>query len=215
MKIQLPTHRMHPPDTIPARRPPPVPIGYLASGSGGVNLALTYRLYMRIAGRGHRLQPPLLVNYNEAENGRISTLLEPARRIGRLLAILPKHIHTGSEGFGGDPTAWKEDEGLITLDLEQMVTRFRAHGQRSGSQPALFLEFLVAAGGHAELGLLVHQAVTASAGANTLYLPVCLITDEPTQYAWLRESPGTATRSVYQASGGCGLIMGQAPCCHQ
>jgi hypothetical protein len=186
MGLQLPLRHNKPPDTTPARRPPPVPIGYLASGSGGVNLALTYRLYMRIAGRGHRLQPPLLVNYNEAENGRISTLLEPARRIGRLLAILPKHTHTGSEGFGGDPTAWKEDEGLITLDLEQMVTRFRAHGHRTGSQPALFLEFLVAGGGHAELGLIVHQALTASAASATMYLPVCLIPDDPTQYGWLR-----------------------------
>jgi hypothetical protein len=86
------------------------------------------------------------VNYNEAENGRISTLLNPARRIGRLLAILPRHIHTGSEGFGGDPTAWKEDEGLITLDLEQMATRFRAHAHRIGSHPGVFLEFLVPAG---------------------------------------------------------------------
>jgi hypothetical protein len=187
MGLQLPLRHNKPPDTTPARRPPPIPIGYLASGSGGVNLALTFRLYMRIAGRAHRLQPPLLVNYNEAENGRISTLLEPARRIGQLLAILPRHVHTGSEGFGGDPTAWKEDEGLITLDLEQMATRFRAHGHRIGSQPGVFLEFLVAGGGHAELGLIAHQAVTATAGANTFYLPVCLIPDEPTQYAWLRE----------------------------
>jgi hypothetical protein len=183
MGLQLPLRHNKLPDSTPARRPPPIPLGYLASGSGGVNLALTYRLYMTAAGRARRLQPPLLVNYNEAENGRISTLLEPARRIGRLLAILPKHTHTGSEGFGGDPTAWKDDEGLITLDLEQMVTRFRAHGQRRGSQPALFLEFL----GHAELGLIVHQALQASAGATAMYLPVCLIPDEPTQYGWLRE----------------------------
>jgi len=187
MGLQLPLRHNKPPDTTPARRPPPVPIGYLASGSGGINLALTYRLYMTAAGRGRRLQPPLLVNYNEAENGRISTLLNPARSIGRLLAILPKHIHTGSEGFGGDPTAWKEDEGLITLDLEQMATCFRAHAHRIGSQPGVFLEFLVAGGGHAELGLIVHQALQASAGATAMYLPVCLIPDEPTMYGWLRE----------------------------
>ena len=58
MGIQLPMRPTKPPDTIPARRRVPVPIGYLASGSGGVNLALTYKLYMTVAGRVRRLQPP-------------------------------------------------------------------------------------------------------------------------------------------------------------
>jgi hypothetical protein len=43
------------PDTIPGSTPLPVPIGYTATGSGGVNLTLTYLLYMIAAGRGQRL----------------------------------------------------------------------------------------------------------------------------------------------------------------
>jgi hypothetical protein len=61
MAIPLPTHRNTLPDTIPGRAQMPVPIGHTASGSGGINLALTLRLYMIAAGRGRRLQPPLLV----------------------------------------------------------------------------------------------------------------------------------------------------------
>jgi hypothetical protein len=121
MAIPLPTSRNRLPDTIPARAQLPVPIGYAATGSGGINLALTYRLYMIAGGRGRRLQPPLLVNYNEAEKGRIWAFLTFRGR--RLFAILPRHIHRNPEGFGGNPTAWKEDAGLITLDLEQMAGR--------------------------------------------------------------------------------------------
>jgi S1-C subfamily serine protease len=185
MAIPLPATRNRLPDTIPARAQLPVPIGYTASGSGGINLALTFQLYMIAAGRGRRLQPPLLVNYNEAEKGRIWAFLAPHRR--RVFAILPKHIHRNPEGFGGNPTAWKEDEGLIRLDLEGMAERAAAHAHRIGSQPGVFIEFLVPAGGHAELGLSVHQAVAAdSVFPDSLYLPVCLLPDDPTQYGFLR-----------------------------
>jgi hypothetical protein len=185
MAIPLPAHRNALPDTIPARAHLPVPIGYTASGSGGINLALTFRLYMIAAGRGRRLQPPLFVNYNEAEKGRIAAFLHSPRR--RVLAILPRHIHRNPEGFGGNPTAWKEDQGLIRLDLEGMADRAYNHSRRIGSQPGVFVEFLVAGGGHAELGLVVHQALTAeSSFPDSFYLPVCLLPDDPTQYGFLR-----------------------------
>jgi hypothetical protein len=187
MGIQLSMRSAKPPDTVPARSRPPVLIGSLASGSGGVNLFLTYRFYMAVAGRARRLHPPLLVNFNKAENGRITTLLEPHRSSGRLFAILPKHVHTASEGFGGDPTAWKEDEGLITLDLENMASRSSAWAHRIGSQPGIILEFLVGGGGHAELGLIVHQQLKKDGVfPNCVYLPVFLIPDEPMQYGFLR-----------------------------
>jgi hypothetical protein len=166
MAVPLPTTRNRLPDTIPARTQVPVPIGYTASGSGGINLALTFRVYMIAAGRGRRLQPPLLVNYNLAEINRIWTFLHATRR--RVLAILPRHIHRNPEGFGGNPTAWKEDEGLIRLDLEGMANRAYNHAHRIGSHPGMFIEFQVAGGGHAELGLIVH------------------IPDDPTQYGFLR-----------------------------
>ena len=185
MAIPLPTTRNRLPDTIPARAQLPVPIGYTASGSGGINLALTYLLYMIAAGRGRRLQPPLLVNYNLAENNRIWAYLSHHGR--RVAAILPRHIHRNPEGFGGNPTAWKEEEGLITLDLEQTAARSAAFAQRIGSQPGMFIEFQVAGGGHAELGVVLHQALqTAHIFPTALYLPVCLIPDDPTQYGFLR-----------------------------
>jgi hypothetical protein len=185
MAIPLPTHRNSLSDTISARAQLPVPIGYTASGSGGINLALTFWLYMIAAGRGRRLQPPLFVNYNEAEKGRIWAFLSYRGR--RLLAVLPRHIHRNPEGFGGNPTAWKEDQGLISLDLEGMADRAAAHSRRIGSQPGVFIEFLVAGGGHAELGLVLHQALaTPSVFPDSFYLPVCLIPDDPTQYGFLR-----------------------------
>jgi hypothetical protein len=55
MAIPLLTTGNRLPDTIPGKSPLPVPIGYTASGSGGINLALTFRLYMIAAGRGRRL----------------------------------------------------------------------------------------------------------------------------------------------------------------
>jgi hypothetical protein len=187
MGLQRPAQRNKPAETTPGRRRVPVPIGSLASGSGAVNIILTYKQYMTVAGRARRLQPPLLVNYNEAEHNRITQLLEPRQGAGRVFAILPRHIHANPEGFGGDPTAWKEDEGLITLDLEELATRSQAYAHRIGSQPAVILEFLVAGGGHAELGLLVHRALTnARLFPNALYLPVCLIPDDATQNGWLR-----------------------------
>jgi hypothetical protein len=139
MAIPLPTTRNTLPDTIQARAHLPVPIGYVASGSGGVNLALTFRLYMIAAGRGQRLQPPLFVNYNTAEHGRIAGFL--STRMRRVVAILPRHIHRNPEGFGGNPTAWKDDEGLITLDLEQMAARSAAHAQRLAPSPGYSLNF--------------------------------------------------------------------------
>jgi hypothetical protein len=140
---------------------------------------------MIAAGRGRRLQPPLLVNYNLAEHSRIWAFLNATRR--RVFAILPRHIHRNPEGFGGNPTAWKEDEGLIRLDLEGMANRAYDHSRRIGSHPGMFIEFQVAGGGHAELGLIVHQAVTAdSVFPTAFYLPVCLIPDDPTQYGFLR-----------------------------
>jgi hypothetical protein len=185
MAIPLPTTRNTLPDTIQAKSQPPVPIGYTASGSGGINLALTFRFYMIAAGRERRLQPPLLVNYNTAENGRIAAFLN--QPLGRLLAILPRHIHRNSEGFGGNPTAWKEDEGLIRLDLEGMADRAYDYAHRIGSQQGMFIEFQVAGGGHAELGLIVHQALTAaSIFPDSFSLPVCLIPDDPMQYGFLR-----------------------------
>src|SRR5918999_4632933 len=105
MAIPVPTTRNTLPDTIQGKAQPPVPIGYTASGSGGINLALSFLLYMIAAGRGRRLQPPLFVNYNEAEKGRIWAFLSYRGR--RLLAVLPRHIHRNPEGFGGNPTAWK------------------------------------------------------------------------------------------------------------
>jgi S1-C subfamily serine protease len=185
MAIPLPTTRNQLPDTIPGSAQPPVPIGYTASGSGGINLALTYLLYMIAAGRGRRLQPPLLVNYNEAEQGRIWTYLSFRGR--RLPAILPRHLHRNPEGFGGNPTLWKDDEGLIRLDLEGMADRAAVHSRRIGSQPGVVIEFQVAGGGHAELGLIVHQALTAeTVFPDSMTLPVCLIPDDPTQYGFLR-----------------------------
>jgi S1-C subfamily serine protease len=185
MAISLPTTRNRLPDTIPARAQLPVPIGYAATGSGGINLALTFLLYMIAAGRGRRLQPPLLVNYNEAEHGRIWAYLSFRGR--RLFAILPRHIHRNPEGFGGNPTAWKDDEGLIRLDLEGMADRASVHSRRIGSQPGIIVEFQVAGGGHAELGLIVHQALTAdSIFPDSFYLPVCLFPDDPTAYGWLK-----------------------------
>jgi hypothetical protein len=185
MAIPLPTQRNSLPDTIPARAQLPVPIGYVATGSGGINLALTYRLYMIAAGRGRRLQPPLFVNYNLAENGRIWAFLTSRGR--RVFAILPRHIHRNPEGFGGNPTAWLEDEGLIRLDLEGMADRAYEHAHRIGTQPGVMVEFLVAGGGHGELGLILHQALaTERVFPNTLYLPICLMPDDVTQLAWLR-----------------------------
>jgi hypothetical protein len=185
MAIPVPTTRNTLPDTIQARGHLPVPIGYVASGSGGVNLALTFRLYVIAAGRGRRLQPPIFVNYSEAEKGRIAAFLASHRR--RVFAILPRHIHRNPEGFGGNPTAWKEEEGLIRLDLEGMADRASAHARRIGSPPGVFIEFQVAGGGHAELGLIVRQAVTAdNVFPDSLFLPVCLLPDDPMQYGFLR-----------------------------
>jgi hypothetical protein len=185
MAIPRPMHRNALPDTITANAQVPVPIGYTASGSGGINIALTFLQYMSAAGRGRRLQPPLFVNYNEAEQGRIAAFLQ--QPMGRLLAILPRHIHRNPEGFGGNPTAWKEDEGLICLDLEGMADRAAAHSRRIGSQPGVLVEFQVAAGGHAELGLIVHQALRAdNVFPDSMTLPVCLLPDDPTQYGFLR-----------------------------
>jgi hypothetical protein len=183
MMTNLSSHRSPLPDTTPARSPVPVPISPVATGSGGINLFLTYRLYMHVANRGHRLQPALLVNYNDAEKTQIWQLLDSAYGSG---AILPRHTHSNPEGFGGDPTAWKKDEGAITLDLEHMVTRAEGHSHRIGAAPGVILEILVAAGGHAELGLIIHQAMRQGAFATALYLPVCLIPDEPMQYSILR-----------------------------
>jgi hypothetical protein len=90
MTTNVSTHRSALPDTTPARSPVPVPISPVATGSGGINLLLTYRLYMHVAGRGRRLQPLLLVNYNDAEKGGIRQLLASADGSG---AILPKHTH--------------------------------------------------------------------------------------------------------------------------
>jgi hypothetical protein len=185
MAIPVPTTRNTLPDTIQARAHLPVPIGYTASGSGGINLTLTFLLYMIAAGRGRRLQPPLLVNYNLAEHNRIWAFLHATRR--RVFAILPRHIHRNPEGFGGNPIAWKEDEGLIRLDLEGMANRAYDHAHRIGSHPGMLIEFQVAGGGHAELELIVHQALTTdSIFPDSFYLPVCLIPDDPTQYGFLR-----------------------------
>src|SRR5919106_204348 len=162
MAIPVPTTRNRLPDTISARAQPPVPIGYNATGSGGINLALTFRLYMIVAGRGARLQPPILVDYNEAEHGRIFAYLSHRGR--RVAAILPRHSHRNPEGFGGNPTAWLEDGGLIRPDLEGMAQRSASHSRRIGSQPGIFVAFLVAGGGHAELGLVLHQALSAASG---------------------------------------------------
>jgi hypothetical protein len=119
------------------------------------------------------------VNYNEAEQGRIWACLSFRGR--RVFAILPRHRHRNPEGFGGNPTAWKEEEGLIRLDLEGMADRAAAHSRRIGSHPGVLVEFQVAGGGHAELGLIVHQALTTdSVFPDSLYLPVCLLPDDPT-----------------------------------
>jgi hypothetical protein len=183
MTTPVSTHRSALPDMTPARSPVPVPISPVATGSGGINLLLTYRLYMHVANRERRLHPPMLVNYNDAENGRIWQLLASAYGSG---AILPRHTHSNPEGFGGDPTAWKKDEGAITLDLEDMVNRAEGYSHRIGAPPGVILELCVADGGHAELGLIIHQAIRAGAFANALFLPVCLIPDEPQMYGSFR-----------------------------
>jgi V8-like Glu-specific endopeptidase len=185
MAIPVPTHRNILPDTMPASAQAPVPIGYTATGSGGINLALTFFLYMIAAGRVRRLQPPIFVNYNRAEINRCFAYLSHRGR--RVLAILPRHSHRNPEGFGGNPTAWLEEQGLIRLDLEGMAERAAAHSRRIGAQPGMVIEFLVAAGGHAELGVVLHQALkTASGFPDSFSLPVCLLPNDPTQYGWLR-----------------------------
>jgi hypothetical protein len=176
MTTTVSSHHSALPDTTTAGSPTPVPISPVATGSGGINLLLTYQLYMRSAGREYRLQPPMLVNYNDAEQSRIRQLEPPSGRA----AILPRHVHTNPEGFGGDPTAWKKDQGAITLDLEHMVTRAEGYSHRIGAMPGVILELSVAGGGHADLALIMHQAIRHGAFATALYLPVCLIPDAPT-----------------------------------
>jgi hypothetical protein len=211
MAIPVPTTHNRLPDTIQARSHLPVPIEYTATGSGGINLALTFLLYMIAAGRGRRLQPPILVNYNLAEQNRIWAYLSLRGRW--VAAILPRHIHRNPEGFGGNPTAWKDDEGLIRLDLEGMADRAAEHSRRISSRPGIIVEIQVAAGGHAELGLALHQALTAdSVFPDSLYLPVCLLPDDPTQYGWLRSY--TWQRYERSLSGLWGLWIDNAAKAH-
>jgi hypothetical protein len=206
MAISLPTHRNRLPDTISASAHLPVPIGYTASGSGGINLALTFLLYMIAAGRGQRLQPPILVNYNFAEINRIFVYLSQRRR--QVAAILPRHIHHNPEGFGGNPTAWKVEEGLIALDLEQTAERSAAYAQRIGARPGVFVEFLVP---QAAMQSWVWCSIRRS--QQRLSFPIvctCRCVCSPMirrNTAGCARIRGTAMSFPFPGFGGCGLTM--------
>jgi hypothetical protein len=88
----------------------------------------------------------------------------------------------------GNPTAWRVDEGLITLDLENMASRAQEHARQLGSQPKVIPVFVSVGGGHTELGLIAHQELKKDgAFQNSLYLPVVIIPADPTQYGWTWE----------------------------
>jgi hypothetical protein len=140
---------------------------------------------MCIAGRAGRLQFNLIVNYNQAEIERTFELLKSYRGAGRLLSILPSHVQEG-EGWGGDPTAWKERGGLILLDQQETAQKAKEHSYSIGSLPSIIPMFASLGGGHAEVVLKAFEAVhTAYPEANVL--PIIIIPNNPTQYGYIRE----------------------------
>jgi hypothetical protein len=185
MASQLTAQQNKPAATMPARRQTPAPIGILAGGSAGENITLNFIRQMSIAGRARRLQCNLIVNYNQAEIDRTFEMLKTYRGAGRLLSILPSHVHEG-EGWGGDPTAWKDSEGLILLDQQEMAQKANDHSHRIGSQPGIIPVFASLGGGHAEVVLKAFQAVQQTYPESD-FLPVILIPNNPTQYGFIRE----------------------------
>lgn len=185
MANHIPTQQNNPAETMPARRQAPAPIGLLAGGSAGENLAVGFISQMCIAGRAGRLQFNLIVNYNQAEIERTFALLKSYRGARRLLTILPSHVHVG-EGWGGDPTAWKESGGLILLDQQETAQKAKEHSYAIGSQPGIIPMFASLGGGHAEVVLKAFAAVhIAYPEANVL--PIIIIPNNPTQYGYIRE----------------------------
>jgi hypothetical protein len=185
MASQVPAQQNKPAETMPARRQTPAPIGVLAGGSAGENLALGFIIQMCIAGRAGRLQFNLIVNYNQAEIDRTFELLKSYRGAHRLLTILPGHVHEG-EGWGGDPTAWKASEGLILLDQQEMAQQVQEHSAKIGSQPGIIPIFASLGGGHAEVVLKAFEAVRQSY-PEADFLPVIILPNNPTQYGFIRE----------------------------
>jgi hypothetical protein len=185
MASQLPAQQNNPAETMPARRQSPAPIGILAGGSAGENLALGFIIQMCIAGRAGRLQCNLIVNYNQAEIDRTFALLKSYKGARRLLTVLPAHVHEG-EGWGGDPAAWKDSEGLILLDQQEMAQQAKEHSYKIGSQPGIIPMFGSLGGGHAEVLLKAFQALHQTYPETTV-LPVILIPNNPTQYGFIRE----------------------------
>jgi hypothetical protein len=185
MVSKLIAQHNNPAETMPARRQSPAPISILAGGSAGENLTLGFIIQMCIAGRAGRLQCNLIVNYNQAEIDRTYELLKSYRGAHRLLTILPSHVHEG-EGWGGDPTAWKDSEGLILLDQQEMAQQAKEHSGKIGSQPGIIPMFASLGGGHAEVALKAFEAVHQTYPESTV-LPIIIIPNNPTQYGFIRE----------------------------
>jgi hypothetical protein len=185
MASHLTAQQNKPVATMPARRQPPVPIGLLAGGSAGENLALGFIRQLAIADRAGRLQFSEFVNYNQAEIDRIHELLNPYRGAGRLLTLLPRHVHEG-ERWGGNPTAWKAAEGLILLDQQELAQSAQEHSHKIGSRPGIIPVFASLGGGHTEVVLKAFEALHASYPESD-FLPVIIIPDNPTMYGFIRE----------------------------
>ena len=161
------------------------PLLSISVGTAGAERNARFLERMGDAGRLRRVQSALFYDYNENTNSELWQRLRPKKGNGRngTQVHMPKAIRT-SDGFLLNPYAFGEYLGIINRDMEELLKDIRSQAHAKGQPPQLIVEFL-GFGGHANLGLLLHNKIR-EAFPEARCLPVIALPDDPTLQEWMR-----------------------------
>ena len=126
------------------------------------------------AGMLDRVQSLLMYDCNQKSIDDIvaGTRVMRSERGNRLPVILPRYLPK-VDGFLRDPNAFKDYYSHIQRDMERMVDTLSRRAEEVGSPPQIILEWF-GFGGHAKLGVVLHQRLLEKF-PEAIFLPIILL----------------------------------------
>jgi len=169
------------------------PILSLSVGTAGATRNWRFTERMGDAGRLHRIQSVVVYDYNQGTLDRIRRRMARSRGRYGTMVHLPEKVRA-SDGFLLNPYAFSEQLGVIDDDMERLVAKVMKRTHETGAPPQLIIEFL-GFGGHAILGLLLHEKIR-DAFPDAYCLPVVALPRDSTLQDWMRDELERPAKNV-------------------
>lgn len=159
------------------------PILSFSVGTAGASRNWRFIQRMADAGRLHRIQSAVVYDYNQGTLDMMRRRMANSKGNYGTSVHLPEKVRA-ADGFLLNPYAFGEQLGVIVDDMDKMVAKMLKRTHEVGTPPQLIIEFL-GFGGHAILGLLLHEKVR-HAFPDAYCLPVVALPEDSTLQDWMR-----------------------------